>query len=160
MKKVFLVIAGLAFLLGTKAQSTTSNDLEIIQSVFGKSKKQLVETYMGLNSEAAAKFWPVYDDYETKRRELVRDRLQTLTQYVDNYLSLTDDVAASIAKQTFKNEKNIIKLHKKYYCKMKKAIGALNATKFMQMELYIQKSVELDVMDDIPFIGEINVLKK
>ncbi len=161
MKRVVsTIIIGLMFILGAKAQSTQTNDLEIIQSVFGKSKKQLVESYMGLSGETANKFWPVYDAYEAKRRDLVKERLTTLAQYIDSYPTLTDDGAAKIAKQAFKNEKNLICLHKKYFSKMKKAVGGLNATKFMQMEAYLQKTVELEVLDDIPFIGEIEELKK
>lgn len=160
MKKGFFVIIGLAFISTTKAQSTASNDLEIIQSVFGKSKKQLIESYMGLDDNAAAGFWPVYEAYEAKRRELVKTRLNNLARYVNNYETLTDGDAASIAKQAFKDEKSIAALHKKYFKKMKKAAGGLYAAKFMQMETYLQRTAETEVMDDIPFIGEIENLKQ
>ncbi len=161
MKKFFsTVIVGLIFGSITQAQSTNPNDLEIIQSVFGKDKKELIDVYMGLNNDAASAFWPIYDEYEAKRKELVKERLINLAQYIDGYSTLTNDGAANIVKQSFKNEKNIAKLHKKYFCKMKKTVGALNATKFLQMETYIQKMVELELMDDIPFIGEMEELKK
>ncbi len=161
MRHIILAVGiCLAFTIEANAQSTPTNDLEIIQSIFGKSKKQLVENYMGLSGDAANNFWSVYDVFETKRRELVKDRLVTLAQYIDGYLTLTDDSAAKIANQAFKNEKNLACLHKKYFKKMKKAVGGLNAAKFMQMEDYLQKTVELEVLDDIPFIGEIKELKK
>lgn len=155
MKKIIFIIIGLVILSGVRAQSRTPDDLDIIQSIFGKEKRQLVEIYMDFPGDSVASlFWPVYEEYESKRRELVRERLYTLSQYADKYTQMDAQTAENLSKDAFKNEKNIIDLHKKYFGKIKKAAGALNASKFMQMESYIQKTIELSIMEDIPFVGE------
>ncbi len=160
MKKIVLIVIGLVVLAGVKAQSKEPDDLDIIQSAFGKDKKQIIDNYMNLSPDVAAKFWPVYDEYESKRRELVRTSLGTLAKYANNYGSIDNDLAESLSKDAFKNAKNIEKLHEKYFKKMKKAAGALNASKFMQMEAYLQKTLELSVLDDIPFIDELDGSKR
>ncbi len=160
MKKFIFIILGLALLSGVKAQSRTPDDLDIIQSVFGKEKKELVKTYMDLQGKADTAFWPIYDDYEAERRELVREKLAILAQYADNYAILNDEMVDKLSKDAFSNMKKTDKLHEKYYNKIKKAIGALKASKFMQMEIYLQRTVEATIMDEIPFIGELEILKQ
>ncbi len=160
MRKIIFIILGLSLLSGVKAQSGTPDDRDIIQSVFGKEKGELVKTYMELQGKADTVFWKIYDDYEAERRELVREKLAILDQYVDNYDILNDEMVDKLSKDSFSNMKKTDKLHEKYYNKIKKAVGALNASKFMQMEIYLQRIVEVTIMDEIPFIGELKGLKQ
>ncbi len=160
MKKISLIIIGLTLLMGVKSQTRTPDDLDIIQSVFGKSKKEMTEVYMNLQGQAATAFWPVYNEYEAKRRELVRNRLATLIQYTNSYATLNDEIAATLSKQEFKNIKDMDKLRETYFNKMKKVVGALNAYKFMQMETYLQNIVDEEVLEDIPLVGEFDRLKQ
>lgn len=55
MKKLFLVLI-LAVSASSIAQSVAKEDVEIIQSVYGKSKADLVKNYMGLSGAQAAGF--------------------------------------------------------------------------------------------------------
>lgn len=51
------------------------------------------------------------------------------------------------------------KLMSKYYNKYKKAVGAINAAKIIQFENYMQTTVQAEIQDAIPFVGEIEALK-
>jgi hypothetical protein len=52
------------------------------------------------------------------------------------------------------------KLLAKTYKKAKKAIGVTNAAKFIQLEIYFQTSIRMEIQDNIPFIGEIEKMKR
>ena len=56
MKKIFLILC-LSFSAGAFAQSTMTDDVDIIQSLYGKSKKELVAAYMTLTDAQAPGFW-------------------------------------------------------------------------------------------------------
>ncbi len=155
MKKLFFLTFGLLMAIAAGAQSKPQDDLDIIQSIFGKEKKAIVAEFLNLSDQQAASFWPVYDKYESERRELVRTRLNTLFVYVESYPILNNDIANDLAKQVFKNQKNMNCLHQKYFKKMKKSIGAINAFKFIQVEMYIQKAAEMKIMESVPFVGEL-----
>ena len=43
----------------------------------------------------------------------------------------------------------------KYYETAKKSVGALNASKFIQMEVYMQTAVRSELQEALPFIGEL-----
>jgi hypothetical protein len=158
MKKVFLIIA-IAISASTYAQSTMKEDVDIIQGLYGKTKKELVNSYMQLTGTQATAFWKIYDAYEAERKALGQKKFQLIDKYADHFETLTDAQADELAKATLKNNMDFEKLEAKYYEKTKAVIGALNAAKFIQAEIYLQTSVRSAIQDNIPFIGEIDRTK-
>jgi hypothetical protein len=158
MKKVFLlfvlVVSSTAF-----AQSTMKDDIDIVQSVYGKSKAELVSQYMALTGVQATEFTKVYDAYEVERKKLGQEKIQLINQYATDYATLTDANADVIAKGALKNNLAYDKLYATYYEKAKKAVGALNATKFIQLEIYLQTEIRSSIQNAIPFVGEIEMSK-
>ena len=159
MKKL-LFIAALAISSTSFAQSGMKEDVEIIQSLYGKDKKDLIGAYMKLQEPQAAAFWKIYDAYETERKALGMKKMELIKDYANNYETLTDEKADELAKATLKNSAAYEKLYSKYYGKTKKELGALNAAKFMQLEMALQTEVRSEIQNSIPFIGEIDRSKK
>lgn len=154
MKKLFL-IATFVISSVTFAQSTAKEDVEIIQAKYGKSKKELVNTYMELKESQAPAFWKIYDAYEQERKLLGRKRIELINDYIKNYESLSNEKADQLVKATLKNNSAYEKLYSQYYEKMKKAIGAIDAAKFIQLEYGLQTAILAETQSAIPFIGDI-----
>ncbi|HRI19504.1 MAG TPA: hypothetical protein PLA68_01060 [Panacibacter sp.] len=155
MKKLFVIVL-LAVSTCSFAQNSMKDDIDIIQSLYGKNKKDLVNEFMKLPETQAAAFWKIYDAYETERKELGKKKIQLINDYAANYETLTDEKADELAKASLKNNMGYEKLYSKYYGKIKKVTGAVNAAKFIQLETYIQTAIRSEVQDAIPFIGEID----
>lgn len=158
MKKVLIILL-VAVTSGVFAQSTEKEDLEIIQGVYGKSKKELAQAYMAIPETQSASFWKIYDEFETERKALGTAKVKIINDYATNYLNLTDESADKIAKAGLKNNLDYQKLFSKYYDKYKKAVGAVAAAKIIQFENYMQTTVQAEIQDSIPFIGEIEAIK-
>jgi hypothetical protein len=158
MKKVFLV-ASLAFAMTSFAQNSLKEDVEIVQAVYGKSKSELVTQYMALSADKAAVFAKVYDAYEVERKKLGQEKAELINQYAVDYAALTDEKVDVIVKGTLKNNQAFDKLYSSYYEKTKKAIGALNAAKFIQLEIYLQTEIRSALQNSIPFVGELDMTK-
>lgn len=159
MKKlsVLLVVAIASF--SSYAQSSYKEDVELVQSIYGKSKSDLVRQYMNLSDTQSAAFTKVYDNYETERKGLGQTKLQLINSYAESYATLTDEKADELAKGTLKNNQDYEKLYSKTYGQMKKAIGAINAAKFIQLEVYLQTVIRNEIQESIPFIGELDKAK-
>ena len=75
MKKLFSYSAFFTALLllsfSVFAQSN-KEDIDIIQSAFGKEKKDIVNQYMQVNAQKSDAFWKLYDEYEDKRKTIER----------------------------------------------------------------------------------------
>ncbi|AYN04704.1 MULTISPECIES: hypothetical protein [unclassified Flavobacterium] len=154
MKKVLIVLL-LVVSANSFAQSLEKEDLDVIQSIYGRSKAELVKQYMNLSDEQTTAFKKVYDNYEAERKSLGITKLRLVDDYAVNYATLTDAKADELAKGLLKNNLSYEKLYSKTYNKAKKAIGAINAAKFVQLEFYLQTAISSEIQDSIPFIGEI-----
>lgn len=154
MKNSFLAI--LFFFFGTVLLQAQSIDDEItlIQAEFGMGKRQMVEAVMNLSENTAPLFWKVYQQYETERQLLSRERILIIDQYLSNYDAITDELANSLAMRTLKNDEARTKLHKKYYKKFKKATSAKDAAKFLQFDEFIHNTIRNTVQQELPFIDE------
>ncbi|OUL62356.1 hypothetical protein [Flavobacterium sp. AJR] len=158
MKK-FLIALLLVVSANSFAQSLAKEDVDVIQSIYGKSKSDLVKQYMNLSDEQTAAFQKIYDDYEVERKALGQNIIKVVDDYATNYATLTDAKADELAKGTLKSNLGYEKLYDKTYTKAKKAIGAINAAKFIQLEVYLQTAIRSQILDSIPFIGEIEKSK-
>ncbi|WP_264553995.1 hypothetical protein [Flavobacterium sp. N2038] len=159
MKKLSLILIMAFASFSVNAQSAFKEDVDVLQSVYGKSKSELVTQYMNLSDAQATAFTKVYDNYETERKALGRTKFQLLNDYAANYATLTDAKADELAKATLKNHIAYEKLYEKTYNQAKKAIGSINAAKFIQLEVYLQTIIKGEILEAIPFIGELDKTK-
>ncbi len=153
MKKLTLIIF-LATTLGVQAQSRS--ELELIKDVFKVEKKALVSDFLKLSDEEASKFWPTYDQYETERVKISTMRIDNITKYVNEYMSLTNEQADELAKKSMEIDSKGLALRKKYYKIISKELGALKAVSFFQLEKYISIAIDASIYDNLPLVGENN----
>jgi hypothetical protein len=75
------------------AQSN-KEDVDLIQSIFGKEKKELVQAYMTIPRHRVLKFWSLYDTYETARKKLGQERIKIIEEYATHYDKLDSKKAS------------------------------------------------------------------
>ena len=150
MKKLLLSLT--LFCFGTLVAQ--AQEAGLIRELFNMEKKALVKEFLDLSDAEAAKFWPLYEEFEAARREIADRRISNLKNYAAQYADLTDTQADALVKSSLKNMKASDKLKAKYYKKIKKALSAKKATSWLQLEEYIQTALRMDLLDNIPFVGE------
>ena len=156
MKKLFL----LSILFSTALFAQSADDVALVQSIYGKSKGDIIKDYLNLAEPQATAFQAVYDNYEAERKALDQKKMQIINDYAINYDKITDEKADELAENNLKNNVDFEKLLSKAYGKAKKAVGPINAAKFIQLEQYFQTTIRAAVQDDIPFIGELDKTRK
>ncbi len=160
MKKLlFLTIAVMFTTLYAKTQ-TSDPELDYIKKAYSKDKKTLIDQYMNLDAQEYGKYWPVYTAYESSREKLAVERYHLINEYVSKADKLTPELADKLARAVLTNNINLEKLNLDTYDKMKKAIGAIRAAKFLQVETYLQTSWRSLVQDIIPSIGDLDKTKQ
>jgi hypothetical protein len=161
MKNVILFAVILASATVLKAQQQpTPDEIQLIQSAYGMEKRAIVEQYMKITEGEKASFWKLYDEYEAARKAYGQKRVKNLTEYANNYANLTDQKATELAKASLANQMEFTKLQQSTFGKMSKAMTAKRAAQFMQLESYLENIIRLKISDGIPFIGELEDIKK
>jgi len=158
MKKV-IVIAIVSLLSTSMFSQSNKEDVDLIQSIFGKEKKEVVQVYMTLPEAQTAKFWALYDTYETARKKLGQERIKLIEAYANNYEKLDSKKASELITKKFAWADKYTKFQQLYLTKFTAVIGGLQAAKFMQLEDYIENCIRLSIQEEIPFIGELEKTK-
>lgn len=157
MKKSFILLM-FTFSVALSAQS--QDEVIVIQKLYGQSKAEAIKGSMNLTEPKSDAFDKIYKDYETERAALGIKKLQIIEDYATHYSALSDEKADELTKAALKNNLDFEKLYIKTYNKAKKVIGATEAAKFIQLEVYFQTIIRGEVQDAIPFIGELDKTKK
>jgi hypothetical protein len=154
MKKLSVLLVICLTLTGY-AQSN-KEDVDFIQSIYGKEKKAIVADFIQLEEGKKDAFWKLYDEYETKRKELGKKRISLLEQYANEYLTLDDATTSKLIKEVASLGVQTDKLIATYHVKLEKAAGAKPAAQFFQLEIYFLSVIRVGIMENIQFIGELN----
>lgn len=151
MKKLLLIFAVVLFAGLARAQSN-KEEVDMIQSIFGMEKKALVADFMNLEGAKADSFWKLYDEYETKRKDLGKKRIDLWEQYINNYEGMSSEVADKWMADVLKLGSNTDKLLVDYYKRIKKVTDPITALKFWHVETYILTSIRQAISSELPFV--------
>ena len=153
MKKYILII--LALFLGSFAYSQSNKEeIDLIQAAFGKDKKAIVADFVKPSPAQKDAFWKLYDEYETQRKDLGKQRIDLLKQYADQYLKMTGEQADEWTKKVIELQTKTDKLIATYYTKVKDASDGIVATQFYQIENYILAIIRMQILQQVPFIDK------
>ena len=155
MKKLFFIaIASFSFSF-LSAQSNTA-DIDIIQGLYGKDKKELVAAFIQLEGTQKTEFWKLYDEYEAARKKLGKQRIALIEKYANDYQTNDSKKIDSLMKQMFALQSQTDKLIETYYNKIKAKSGTVAAAQFSQVEAYLLSAIRLKLLDEIPFFGQLD----
>jgi hypothetical protein len=154
MKQLFFIAA--LFISTVGFAQSAQEEIDLMQSLYGMQKKEIVAEFIKLEGPQKDAFWEIYDAYEVERKVLGQRRLNLLATYAEFYSSLNDDATDILIKEmndiTITNDKLI----SKYYGKLKKPAGVKAAAQFVQIESYLLSDMRATILEEIPFIGELD----
>ncbi|MCU7552309.1 hypothetical protein OCK74_24530 [Chitinophagaceae bacterium LB-8] len=149
-----------ALIIFIAVSANAQDEFQEIQKEWGKEKKEIVGIGMALSDADANKFWPLYDQYEKERQKIGKERIMILNDYAEHYSSMTNAKADELVNRINKNDAALSKLYQQYYTKIKTALNAIQAAKFLQIENYINSTLKLTFQELLPVIGELDHMKK
>ena len=149
MKKVILLLSASLLVALANAQSN-KEEIDFMQAAFGMEKKAMIQEFVQVAPEQKDAFWALYDEYETARKELGKERIALLTQYAGNYANLTNESADALTVKSIELGKKTDALIASYYNKIKKATNPIVAMQFYQVEGYILSGIRLSILEQLP----------
>jgi hypothetical protein len=155
MKKYILLFAASLMATFTYAQSN-KEEVDMLQAAFGMDKKAAVAEFVKPSAAQKDAFWKIYDEYETKRKDLGKQRIALLEQYANQYKTLTSEQADAWTKKVIDLQKKTDDLIATYYGKVKGVTDGIIATQFYQIENYILLAIRTQIFDAIPFVEKKN----
>lgn len=105
-------------------------DREQIEKTIKARKIAYITESLDLTPEEAEKFWPVYNQFETKRAEATRDIMKRFQEKDEKPAEIDDKEADKIMRDRFKEEQALLDLKVEYH---EKYLEILSATKVLKL---------------------------
>jgi len=126
--------------------------MELLRTDVRKQKTDIMGQVMQFDTDEAAKFWPIYNEYNAELTKIGDSRLAMIKKYADNYENMTDAVADELIQTAIRNDQQRHDLKVKYYGRMKDALGAIAAARFLQVENQLLMLIDLQIASSLPVI--------
>jgi hypothetical protein len=124
----------------------------MIRKDLKKDKVSILTELMALSPEQAAKFWPVYNEYDKGLTLLANERIAFIRMYADNYSSLSDETATKIATGMLDVQARRLDLQKQYFRRISQTLTAKDAARWLQIETQIEKLMDLQILSALPIV--------
>ncbi len=153
MKTKMLLLSLLTIIVTTASFAQDFKDeLDVIQSVWGKNKKAMTLDFLKLTAEEAGKFTPIYDGYLEERKKVAQVRAEALETFAAKDAVLDDATAQKMVTTLMKNNTNLAKLQSKTFKKLSKALSPAKAAQWWQLESYIDAEIRSAILGELPLL--------
>ena len=134
------------------SQAGIDADITLLRSDLQTQRTAVVTDEMKLTDDQGKAFWPLYREYANKQQVVGDERVSLIKDYANSYDSMDDATADGLIKRQLKFEQDRLKLQSDYYPKFKKAVGAKQAAKFLQIDNRLNMLVDLQLASSIPVL--------
>jgi flagellar biosynthesis chaperone FliJ len=128
--------------------------IELLRSDVRQQKAEMVGAVMQLSAADAAKFWPIYSEYDRELNKLNDLRVANIQEYVSTYDQMTDDKADELIRKALAYRKQRSELLATYYERVHKELGGITAARFVQVEDQLLLIIDLQIDSSLPVIGQ------
>ena len=128
--------------------------VELLRSNVRQEKAQIMGAVMQLSADDAAKFWPIYAEYNTELTKVNDQRVANIEEYARRYNQLTDEKADELVQNAMRYQKMRAELLAKYYDRVKQSLGVVTAARFLQVESQLLLIIDLQIAASLPLAGE------
>ena len=127
--------------------------IKLLRGDVRSQKSAVMSAVMQLDPDEAAKFWPIYRDYDAELTKVNDLRVANIEEYSRTYTQLTDAKADELVRNAMEYQKQRAELLAKYYDRMKREMGAITAARFVQVEHQLLLIIDLQIASSLPVAG-------
>jgi hypothetical protein len=137
----------------TPEELNTREYIILLRKDVSGEKARLLGAVMQFDAEDAAKFWPIYRDYDVELNKVNDLRVANIQEYAHSYNAMTDAKADELIKSAMAYQKQREELLAKYYERVKQELGAITAARFLQVEHQLLLIIDLKIASSLPVVG-------
>jgi G:T/U-mismatch repair DNA glycosylase len=153
-----VALVAIAFPLLASAQDESMHvqsiraDEQIILSQIMADKRAVYAQSLQLTDEESRAFWPVYDEYEAEVKKVDDRFIRLVNDYAAKYSTMTDADARQMLAAKMKIDRERLDLQQAYTKKIARAVPAIKALRYAQVESRIDNELQRKVMQLIPLV--------
>jgi len=128
--------------------------IDLLRENVRQEKAEIMGSVMLLSAGDAAKFWPIYEEYDSELTKLNDQRVENIKEYARTYNQMTDEKADELIQNALSYQRQRADLLAKTYDKVKQALGGVTAARFAQVESQLLLIIDLQIDASLPIVGQ------
>jgi len=128
--------------------------VDLLRKDVRQQKAEIMGAIMVLSADEAAKFWPIYSEYEVELTKLNDQRVENIKEYARTYNEMTDEKADELIRKSLAYQKQRAELLARTYDRVKQAVGGVTAARFAQVEHQLLLIIDLQIASSLPVVGQ------
>jgi hypothetical protein len=128
--------------------------IDLIRRDVRQQKAEIMGAIMLLSADDAAKFWPIYTEYDAELTKLNNQRVENIKEYASYYTQMTDEKADELIQKSLAYQKQRAELFARTYDRVKQAVGGITAARFAQVENQLLLIIDLQIASSLPVVGQ------
>ena len=136
----------------THAQDKNADvtDMQALRAAVKADKRAFVASTMRLSDVEAKRFWPIYDAYQRNVDANNRQRVVAVQEMMVRDKPLTNLAAKQYANELLALDESEIKARRTMRNRVMRALPAVKAARYMQLEEKIRAVLEYDIATTVP----------
>ncbi len=139
---------------GISAQEYSTEEIEMMQEVFGNEKRTIIEENVNLEGVDPDKFWKLYDQYEDQRKDIGMEKMKLLKSYTTKQGNMTPLQAQEMLAEAANLRSAEDKLIMNFTKRIEKISNPFVAVQFYQIEHYISDGMRFSILNSVDFIQD------
>jgi Spy/CpxP family protein refolding chaperone len=130
----------------------TRDQIEGIRAEIRKGKSDLIAKNVSLTADEAAKFWPIYKQYEAAGKALNDKRFDLITKYIDAGDKADAAMATNVVKASLQRDIDVAKLRVEYAPKFAKVLPKAKAARVLQVDRALSLMIDAKLASMVPLL--------
>jgi Spy/CpxP family protein refolding chaperone len=138
---------------GAQAAKPSVDDvLKALRSDLQASRADILSKNMTLTAEQAAKFWPMFEQYQKQQNVIMDEQLQGIQRYVDSYEKLDDAGALALMKAHLERDTRMTTLRQQFLNEFQTILPAKLAARAIQIDRRLGLVTQIEITSRIPLV--------
>jgi hypothetical protein len=154
---LLIAVCGPAWSQGKPANSGNAADtkaaklLQLREDAQAK-RADVVAKNITLSADEAARFWPLFEKFQTEQNAIMDKQLASLQEYVDSYQTLDDARALKLINAQLDRDSDMAALRRKWLAEFQKVLPTRTAVRVIQIDRRLSQFVQVDLSASIPLV--------
>jgi len=134
------------------AQMTPDQVMDQLRSDLQATRADIMAKGMTLDADQAAKFWPLYEQFQQEQDAIIREQLKAVEAYAQNYATLTDAESLAFVNAQLARDQKMHDLRVKWLAKFQTVLPAGQAARAIQLDRRIGNVAQVGLSAQIPLV--------
>jgi Spy/CpxP family protein refolding chaperone len=124
---------------------------EFRKDLNAKSADVMAKT-LQLTADQAAKFWPLYQQYQSEQGKVVDEQIKATQRYAEHFADLSDAESLAYVNALLERDQKIHDLRTKWLAKFQTAVPAGMAARAIQVERRMGLVSQIGISSQVPLV--------